>query len=86
VNDANTEYLNEMRYKTIEQQSGYEKGEFYITRGKIDLIYPKTFFCMLLSVWLRIVSDIIFIIIQIITYNWDIFTKIHHKNNLTDKT
>ncbi|KAM0725963.1 Protein hu-li tai shao [Formica fusca] len=27
VNDATTEYLNEMRYRTIERQSGYRRGE-----------------------------------------------------------
>lgn len=38
VDDANTEYLNEMRYETIDQWSGYKRGECFILYEKMDLI------------------------------------------------
>lgn len=33
MNDATTEYLNEMRYRMTERQSGYKGGEFFSIQG-----------------------------------------------------
>lgn len=47
MNDATAQYLNEMRYRMTEKQSGYKRGEFYSIRANGDGPNPSfriTFF------------------------------------------
>ena len=65
MNDATTEYLNEMRYRMTERQSGYKGGEFFLYREMgMDLIYHSELFSDTYSLRCsteEIVSEIIFI-------------------------